>query len=267
MDNRRVNLDDLITETLKSIHSQALHDGLANSHRTFDPSKGKKYSTFRNVSKAPLHKTSVFSVAASVLLVIGVSFSILASMQTGPNKVTKNLQSSANTSQNNVITTAENPQFQVTTSIPPNSGTLYNPTPNPLTITPTTALQVTTTTTAASPAVDQMVRVSYTNTRANDIALDGATVSGNVYIFIKDTDIGSAIWWLDQPGVWDKNFKTRAGTKQPIDFNYRVQPEAVVPNPYDTGTLSVGEHTLGIETRSISTGKYHRTTIKFYVTR
>jgi|GEM_PF-5428532 len=271
MDNPNEPLDRLISETLNSIHGRALQDPLANTHHTLE-NVGGTNSIHRLKVRTKRHRSHSFlAVAASIALIVGIGLPVLNSSQSTPGSdSSKRIQStdkmpttsSALQDPKTNITTTSNPLIvdpgNVTTTSPSNSPSqnttpfFASPSPSPSTTTPAN--------------VFQYARISYSNTRANSVPLDGATISGNVYIFYDDPNINSVHWWLDQPGVWDKTLATRSGQKQPQDFNYRVQPEAVVPNPYDTSALSVGEHTMGIQTRSI-TNQYQKITIKFYVAR
>ena len=271
MNNSHDPLDKLISETLQDIHGQALHDPLANSFHSLDNDTINRAGVTQTKRRKRYQTNSIFAVAASILLIVGLGIPALISSQNDSNSESaerirtateRTATSTTSPSLSNGESTTTNPlsvdpENIPTTTIKKSFTSNTNPFSSPTSpVTPT------------SPAiVDQFVRISYSNTRANDIPLDGATISGNVYIFIPDLDAAGAIWWLDQPGVWDKNLKTRSGTKKPIDFNYRVQPEAIVPIPFDTSTLSEGEHTMGVESQSVSTGKYRRITIKFYVTR
>lgn len=271
MDSSNDSLDRLISETLNSIHDHALQDGLANSYRTLDNVGNKKSGATRQIRKGLYRNNSLFAVAASLLLILGLGLPALYLLQDSPSSdISKRIKSTskvASTTTTNSDTKKEDDPSKTSDPSDVDSENVTTTTTNSSTQN-TTPFYSPPSPTPTSPAVvDEYVRVSYSNTRSNDFPLDGSTITGNVYIFIPDTDTYGAIWWLDQPGVWDKNLKTRSGTKKPIDFNYRVQPEAIVPNPYDTSALSVGEHTMGIETHSISTDKYTRRTIKFYVSR
>jgi hypothetical protein len=272
-------LDRLIAETLNSIHDRALQDGLANSYRTLDNVGSKKTFASRQVARISKRCHSLVAVAASILLIVAIGSPLFNSALGGTNNSENNrIQSGSkiatatttkndsdpgsDTNSNGDATTTSAPLvigedgLPVTTSqSPSNSGTTPfistpSPSPSPSTTTPANVLQY--------------ARVSYSNTRANSIPLEGATISGNVYIFYDDPNIFSVTWWLDKPGVSDKNEAYSAGEKQPQDFNYRI--DGVTPRPYDTSQLTVGEHTMGIRTRTFS-DQYTRYEIKFYVTR
>lgn len=266
MENHNDPLDKLIAETLNKVHDHAFQEGLSKSHPTLDLSKNRIKQSPVVIKRKRISTNALLAVAASVILIASLAIPVLNSSDNSQNN--ERIRT-ANSVGNKVPTTSSKIENGSTTT-----STSIVDTENTTTTTNKQGTQNQTTTPSTTPSfsttqpavVNQLARISYSNTRANDIPLDGATISGNVYIFVKDPEINSVHWWLDQPGVWDKALATRAGSKSPQDFNYRVQPEAVIPNPYDTSQLSVGEHTMGIQTRNIS-GQYAKVTIKFYVTR
>ncbi len=270
MDNSNDSLDKLITETLNSIHSHALQDGLANSYRTLENIEAKKTRFSRQTKR--YKASSLFAVAASFLLIVSLGIPALKSSQNGPSaRKAKQIKSTDKVSTTVALSPGPGKDTSTTSNpliVDPDHATPTTPTKRPLTqntspFISSPSQQPTPTTPAV---VNQLARVSYSNTRANDKALDGAIISGNVYIFISDPDVYSALWFLDDGGKFEKGTHFRGGKTLPIDFNYR-ESDRLTPKAFDTTQWSVGEHTLGIQTLSNSTGKYSQIQIKFYVTR
>lgn len=274
MNSFRDPLDKLISETLQDIHGRALNDGLANSFHSLDNAAvGKNIVALEKTTKR-YQTNSLFAVAASIILIVGLAIPVLISSQNGSNSDDpQQIQSATEiTATSTTIPGSENKQSPTTNpdstdpgsepTAPLKKSITSNTSPFKPPFNPPTA-----STTPTNPAtINQLVRVSYSNTRANDVPLDGATISGNVYIFISNPDVFSASYFLDDGGRFEKGTEFRSGKTLPIDFNFR-QSDGLTPKPFDTSTWSVGEHQLGIQNRSISTGEYNRTTIKFYVTR
>lgn len=264
-------LDSLISETLNRIHGRAFHEGLTISPRNLDTVGSKNTGAHQKLTMHRNRRNSLLAVAASFLLIVGLGLSVLNSLQDSTNsdeskrlrtadKVNTTVRSHTDNKNKNDVSTTTNPLDFTDENTP-------TTTPKDVITPSTTPFHPGSSPTPTTPAaVNQLARVSYSNTRGNDVALDGATISGNVYIFISNTDVYSALWFLDDGGKFEKNTQFRGGKTLPIDFNYR-ESDKLTPKPFDTSQWSVGEHTLGIETKSISTGKYSRVLIKFYVTR
>lgn len=92
---------------------------------------------------------------------------------------------------------------------------------------------------AATPAFGQTspsLGYSTSSDRSNNQALNGATISGTVYIFVRPTslDVGNVRFFLDGLVVRDEG-------NPPYDF---AGGTATVANPFNANTLSDGQHTI-----------------------
>ncbi len=77
--------------------------------------------------------------------------------------------------------------------------------------------------------------------RTSALPLDGATVSGDIFVRISnDTEINTVIFFLDDPDRTGEAFRTELG--DPYDFAGGPQATA---NPFDTTQLADGSHTIG----------------------
>lgn len=79
--------------------------------------------------------------------------------------------------------------------------------------------------------------------RSGSVALGGATVSGDIYVFLRPINPLSGInkvkWYIDTPST--QQFLLFADNSAPYDF---VQGSDVLALPLDTTTLTDGEHTI-----------------------
>lgn len=101
---------------------------------------------------------------------------------------------------------------------------------------------------------DSYIKYSTSNTRSKPVSLNGATVSGNVYIFLGDKSINSAMYFLDTNGNYDNSKSITSMKSYPQDFQYRYADNT--PKPYNTKLLKDGKHVLVVRTRNASTSKY-----------
>lgn len=77
--------------------------------------------------------------------------------------------------------------------------------------------------------------------RSSPVALDGATVSGDIYVFLDDAGVEEAVFYLD-------NSASPAQTEgvAPLDFAGTDNATGKA-NPFDTTTLSDGSHTISVD--------------------
>ena len=264
------SLDKLIEKTLSRNHSHAFHEGLTLAPRSLSSIHNRSTITYQKIPRQRNRSRSLVALAASFLVFAGFALPIVLSSQEGTrneptrvragSKVTTTVNSLTDNDNGDNTPTTSNPISFDNNNIPATTAkNLITPSTTPFSTTPSPPP-------TAPVVVNQLARVSYSNNRANDVPLDGATISGNVYIFISNTDVYSALWFLDDGGAFEKGTHFRGGKTLPIDFNYR-ESDRLTPKPFDTSQWSVGQHSLGIQTKSISTGKYSHTSITFYVTR
>ncbi len=119
---------------------------------------------------------------------------------------------------------------------------------------------VTLTVTAAPVATYSMV-YSLTNTRTNPVALDGATVSGNIYPFSTPDTAGIARvkFWLDNTAMSGNPYRSEPG--KPYDF---AGGSAATANAWDTSSVANGTHTITARVE-LSAGGFEAVTATFTV--
>jgi hypothetical protein len=96
----------------------------------------------------------------------------------------------------------------------------------------------------AAAAGPYSLLVSTSSTRANPVSLDGATVKGKIYVFTKpDTsDISRVRFWLDNSQHTGTPRKSE--TSAPYDFAGTSSDATRTAKPFDTATLTDGQHTI-----------------------
>lgn len=93
----------------------------------------------------------------------------------------------------------------------------------------------------ASPTYS--VLVSYSPDRSSAAPLEGQTVSGDIYVFIrKDTKISQLRFFFDDPAATVYAYAT--GMNSPYDFTGGSASSA---NAFDTTTIADGQHAIGAE--------------------
>jgi uncharacterized RDD family membrane protein YckC len=127
-------------------------------------------------------------------------------------------------------------------------GTAGGSGPQPTTPQPTTTQPAAPTTSTTTPPGPQLeVLVSTSPDRSGPIPLDGATISGVVYVFYDDAGhppTGPTVsFWIDDP--------THAGAPHRVESQSPFDLEATAPgdlaNPYDTTLLGPGQHTVSVD--------------------
>lgn len=107
---------------------------------------------------------------------------------------------------------------------------------------------------AATTASDTYIKYSKSSNRSYPVSLNGAVISGDVYIFLADTTINSAMYFLDTNGNFNNSASITSMTSYPQDFQYKNSDGTA--KPYNTKLLKDGAHTLVVRTRNTKSGKY-----------
>jgi hypothetical protein len=117
---------------------------------------------------------------------------------------------------------------------------------------------------AANTTGSSLIKFSKKSDRSGAVALHGATVSGDVYIFVPDNGYGNVAFFLDTNGNYSNSVMTSGHQDPPFDFAYTNQSDGTA-RAFNTKTLSDGKHVLAVTVYVTATKKYDRHIVTFYV--
>jgi hypothetical protein len=96
---------------------------------------------------------------------------------------------------------------------------------------------------SASASTRSMLALSWNSDRSNAVRLDGSTVKGQIYVFVKDSEtLDKVDFYLD--GRWRRESPVRTDTEPPFDFAGTAADGTAVP--YDTKRLADGSHGIKV---------------------
>src|SRR5215212_609828 len=96
---------------------------------------------------------------------------------------------------------------------------------------------------SATASTRSMLAVSLNPDRSNAVRLDGATVKGKIYVFVRNSQaLDEVDFYLDSS--WRSSRPVRTETDPPFDFAGTADDGTAIP--YDTAKLADGSHSIRV---------------------